>query len=76
MATEVVIPKLGFSMDEGKLVGWLVEDGKNVKEGDPLFELESDKSINEVEAPASGILKILKETGEVYQTGTVIARIE
>lgn len=76
MATEVVIPKLGFSMDEGKLVGWLIDDGKEVKEGEPLFELESDKSINEVEAPASGTLKVLKETDETYQVGTVIAMIE
>ncbi|MFV0643180.1 MAG: biotin/lipoyl-containing protein [Sphingomonadaceae bacterium] len=76
MATEVLLPKLGFSMNEGILSEWLVADGAEVKEGDPLFELESDKSTNEVESPATGTLKILKETGETYEVGTVLGMIE
>jgi pyruvate/2-oxoglutarate dehydrogenase complex dihydrolipoamide acyltransferase (E2) component len=76
MATEILLPKLGFSMNEGELTEWLVADGGTVTEGEPLFALESDKSINEVEAPASGTLKILKETGETYEVGTVLGIIE
>lgn len=76
MAVEVVLPKLGFSMNEGQIAEWLVADGAQVTEGDPLFLLEADKSTNEVEAPASGILRIEAEAGETYEVGTVIGYIE
>lgn len=76
MATEVLLPKIGFSMNEGVLSEWLVADGGQAVEGEPLFSLESDKSTNEVESPATGTLKILKETGETYEVGTVLAIIE
>lgn len=76
MAVEVVLPKLGFSMNEGQIAGWLAADGAQVSEGDPLFLLEADKSTNEVEAPASGILRIEAEAGETYEVGTVIGYIE
>ncbi|UZW57070.1 lipoyl domain-containing protein [Sphingobium sp. JS3065] len=75
MSTQILLPKLGFSMNEGVLVEWLAADGATVTEGDPLFSLESDKSVNEVEAPASGTLKILKEVGETYEVGTVLGEI-
>ena len=76
MATEVLIPKLGFSMNEGEVKEWLVEDGADIKEGQPLYLLEAEKSANEIESPATGKLKILKQTGETYEVGTVIALIE
>ncbi len=76
MATEVLLPKLGFSMNEGTLTEWLVPDGGQAVEGQPLYALESDKSTNEVESPATGTLKILKETGETYEVGTVLAVIQ
>ena len=76
MATEILLPKLGFSMNEGVLAEWLVADGGAVKEGEPLYALESDKSTNEVDSPATGTLKILKETGETYEVGTVLGIIE
>lgn len=76
MAVEVVLPKLGFSMNEGQIAEWLVADGASVSEGDPLFLLEADKSTNEVEAPASGILRTEAEAGETYEVGTVIGYIE
>jgi pyruvate/2-oxoglutarate dehydrogenase complex dihydrolipoamide acyltransferase (E2) component len=76
MATEVVLPKLGFSMNEGQVVEWLVADGAQVNEGDPLFLLEADKSTNEVEAPASGTLHIEADAGETYTVGTVLGYID
>jgi pyruvate/2-oxoglutarate dehydrogenase complex dihydrolipoamide acyltransferase (E2) component len=76
MATEISLPKLGFSMNEGVLSAWLVEDGAQVAAGQPIFELESDKSTNEVESPAAGTLKILKAAGENYEVGTVVGIIE
>ncbi len=75
MAFQVTIPKIGFSMNEGILSEWLAEDGSQVTEGQPLYALESDKSTNEVESPATGKLKIIGELGETYEVGVVIAEI-
>jgi pyruvate/2-oxoglutarate dehydrogenase complex dihydrolipoamide acyltransferase (E2) component len=75
MATEIRIPKLGISMTEATLTEWLVEDGAEVAAGTPLYAIEMDKSTNEIEAPASGVVTILAVTGEVYEIGTLIATI-
>jgi pyruvate/2-oxoglutarate dehydrogenase complex dihydrolipoamide acyltransferase (E2) component len=76
MATEILVPKIGFSMNEGELKEWLAEDGQAVSAGEPLYLLEADKSANEIEAPASGTLRILQPAGEMYIVGTVIGIIE
>ena len=76
MATEILLPKIGFSMNEGVLSEWLAKDGDQVKEGQPLFSLESEKSTNEVESPATGTLKIIAKTGETYEVGAVLGTIE
>lgn len=76
MSTEVLLPKLGFSMNEGTLTEWLIPDGGKAVEGECLYLLESDKSTQEVEAPATGTLRILKDVGEIYEVGTVLAVIE
>ncbi|MEY4500993.1 MAG: hypothetical protein RIS52_883 [Pseudomonadota bacterium] len=75
MAYEVLLPKLGFSMNEGAVAEWMIADGGTVTEGQPLFALESDKSTQEVDAPASGTLRILTAVGETYPVGTVLAEI-
>ena len=75
MAIQVTVPKIGFSMSEGVLSEWLVEDGTQVVEGQALYSMESEKSTNEVESPATGTLKIIGEIGETYEVGTVIAEI-
>ena len=72
---QVLLPKLGFSMNEGELVEWMVEEGGQAVEGQPLFSLESEKSTQEVDAPASGTLRILKQPGETYEVGTVLGEI-
>lgn len=76
MAVDVLLPKIGFSMNEGTLAEWLVADGGQVVEGEPLYALESEKSTQEVESPASGTLKIIAQTGETYEVGTLLATIE
>jgi pyruvate/2-oxoglutarate dehydrogenase complex dihydrolipoamide acyltransferase (E2) component len=53
----------------------LIADGAAVKEGEPLYALESEKSVQEIESPASGTLKILVQPGEVYPVGTVLGEI-
>ncbi|AXB76475.1 biotin/lipoyl-containing protein [Novosphingobium sp. P6W] len=76
MSVEILLPKIGFSMQEGQVAEWLAKDGDAVSEGQPLFSLEADKSTNEVEAPASGTLRIVGQVGETYEVGTVLGYIE
>ena len=76
MATDILLPKLGFSMNEGTLVEWLVPNGGQAVAGEPLYALESDKSAQEVEAPASGTLRVLKAVDETYEVGTILGTIE
>ena len=76
MAVEILLPKIGFSMNEGQVAEWLAKDGEDIKEGQPLYSLEADKSTNEVEAPASGKLRIVAAIGETYEVGTVLGYIE
>jgi pyruvate/2-oxoglutarate dehydrogenase complex dihydrolipoamide acyltransferase (E2) component len=75
MAIEILLPKLSFSMAEGTLAEWLMTDGASVKEGEPLYMLETDKAVQEVEAPASGTLKIERQAGHVYPVGEVLGRV-
>lgn len=75
MVTEILLPKIGFSMNEGVLARWLVEDGALVVQGQPLYELESDKSVQEIEAPSSGTLRVTAEPGLTYAVGAVLGKI-
>ncbi|MEY4720442.1 MAG: hypothetical protein RIQ46_167 [Pseudomonadota bacterium] len=77
MAVEILLPKIGFSMNEGVVAEWLIADGGEAIEGEPLFALESDKSTNEVDAPASGRLRIVVTAGgDPVEVGTVLGYIE
>ena len=75
MSTQVILPKLGFSMSDGTLAEWFVHDGHAVSQGQLLYALESEKSVQEIESPASGVLKILKAAGERYAVGTILGEI-
>jgi pyruvate dehydrogenase E2 component (dihydrolipoamide acetyltransferase) len=64
MITEIIMPKLGQTMEEGTIVQWLVAEGDVVEKGDALFQLESDKAVLEAEAPARGQLaKVFQPNG-------------
>ena len=76
MSTELRVPKLGMGMTEGKLLSWSFADGDQVKEGDIIYSLETEKSVSDIEAPTSGVLRILAPVEESYDVGTVIGRIE
>ena len=67
---------LSMAMEEGVLSEWLVADGASVEAGAPLYSLESDKSVQEVEAPASGRLRVIGQVGETYPVGDLIGTIE
>ena len=56
MATEVIVPALGVVVENVRIVTWFKEEGDRVKKGEPLLEIESDKVMTEITAPASGIL--------------------
>jgi pyruvate dehydrogenase E2 component (dihydrolipoamide acetyltransferase) len=72
----VQMPRLSDSMETGKILRWLKKEGEEVKKGEPLVEIESDKANIEVEAYASGKLsKILVQEGESAPIGAVIAEI-
>jgi len=73
MATEIKLPRLGQGMESGTIVKWLKAEGESVEKGEPLYELDTDKVTQEVEADASGVLlKIAVPEGEV-EVGTTIA---
>ncbi|HVH65363.1 MAG TPA: dihydrolipoamide acetyltransferase family protein [Candidatus Acidoferrum sp.] len=72
----VQMPRLSDSMETGKILRWLKKEGEEVKKGEPLVEIESDKANIEVEAYASGKLsKIVVQEGESAPIGAVIAEI-
>lgn len=76
MATEVILPKLGQTMEEGAIVEWLKAEGDAVQRGDVLFTTESDKATLEVEAPKKGILRrIIVPQGETVPVLSVVAVI-
>jgi pyruvate dehydrogenase E2 component (dihydrolipoamide acetyltransferase) len=72
VATEVILPRLGQGMESGTIVRWLKSEGEPVQKGEPLFELDTDKVTQEVEAEAAGVLlKIAVAEGEVPVGQTV-----
>jgi pyruvate dehydrogenase E2 component (dihydrolipoamide acetyltransferase) len=72
VATEVILPRLGQGMESGTIVRWLKSEGEPVEKGEPLFELDTDKVTQEVEAEAAGVLlKIAIAEGEVPVGQTV-----
>jgi pyruvate dehydrogenase E2 component (dihydrolipoamide acetyltransferase) len=72
MATEVILPRLGQGMESGTIVRWLKSEGEPVQKGEPLFELDTDKVTQEVEAETAGVLlKIAVAEGEVPVGQTV-----
>jgi pyruvate dehydrogenase E2 component (dihydrolipoamide acetyltransferase) len=77
MANEVVMPRLGWTMEAGTLVEWLKSDGDEVEAGELLFAVETDKAVQEVEAIDSGILRIPADTpiGVEKPVGTTLGFI-
>ncbi len=69
------MPKLGLTMKEGVVARWLKKEGERVAQGEPLLEVETEKILTEIEAPGSGILKILAPEGSNHPVGELIAII-
>ena len=75
MPIEILIPRLGWSMEEANFISWLKKDGETVKSGEPLFSMESEKAAQDIEAVDNGILRISPngpKAGDVVKVGQVI----
>ena len=70
MATDVVMPRLSDSMEEGTVLKWLVDVGGEVKRGEPLVEIETDKANMTYEADSDGVLiEVVANEGETFEVG-------
>ncbi|HEY1703864.1 MAG TPA: lipoyl domain-containing protein [Trebonia sp.] len=76
MSHELRIPQLGVTMKEGAITEWLAADGTPVTEGQAVYTLATDKTETDIEAPASGTLRIIGEVEKDYPVGTVVAVID
>src|SRR5258708_14485252 len=73
MAFSVVMPALEMAQETGKLIAWRKQEGDRVTKGEPLLEIETDKAVVEVEAPADGILAGIKPSaGQDIPVGQTI----
>jgi pyruvate dehydrogenase E2 component (dihydrolipoamide acetyltransferase) len=76
MATELKVPTLGMDMEEATIVRWLVEEGAEVEKGEPVLEIDTDKTSFEIEAPVGGTIRNLRgEEGETLPVGTTLAYV-
>ena len=77
--TEIVLPRLGWTMEEGVFQGWLKRDGESVRAGEAVFSVEGDKAVQEIEALATGTVRIAAngpDDGDTIPVGTVLGYIE
>jgi len=73
LMTEIVMPRMGLTMEEGTILAWLKQPGELVQAGEILLEIETDKASVEIEAPTSGVLsQVIGQPGEVFPIGAVI----
>src|ERR687895_2754357 len=76
MAYEFKLPDLGEGLTEGEIARWLVEEGQEIAEDDPLVEVQTDKTTVEIPSPAGGkVARILVQEGQVVPVGTVLVVI-
>lgn len=77
MDRKITMPRLRPEMQEGVLCAWLKEEGDAVTAGEPLFEIETDKVVNQIEATESGILKKqMVDEGDTVAVETPVAILE
>lgn len=78
MAVEIIMPRFGWTMEEGLLAEWTKRDGEAVAAGEVLFTVESDKALNEVESFETGVLRIPPDSpppGSIVKVGALLAYI-
>ena len=73
MARDIKLPQLGQTMEEGTVVSVLIKEGDEIRKGDVIFEIETDKATLEMESPAEGyVKKILVEQGQTIPVNTAL----
>ena len=76
MATNVLLPQWGMNMEDGTLTKWLVSEGDEIAEGQPLVEVETAKINSELESPATGVVAhIIASEGSLVKVGEIVAVI-
>src|ERR1700685_1074521 len=76
MAHSIVMPALEMAQETGKLLSWRKKEGEAIAKGEPLLDVETDKAVVEIEAPADGVLAGVKaQAGDVIPVGQTIAWI-
>ncbi|MBI1839404.1 MAG: E3 binding domain-containing protein [Verrucomicrobia bacterium] len=78
MSIEIIVPRLGWSMEEGAFVAWLKKSGDRVRPGDPLFSIEGDKAVQEIESMDAGVLRIANNApapGAAIRVGDVLGHL-
>jgi pyruvate/2-oxoglutarate dehydrogenase complex dihydrolipoamide acyltransferase (E2) component len=77
MRVPIEMPKLGYDMETGRIASWLKAVGDQVKRGEAIAEIETDKATVEMEARASGVIvEIVHGAGDEVPVGTTIAQLE
>src|SRR3989338_3006868 len=77
MLVDVVMPKMGESIQEGKILRWMKKPGDKIEKDESILEISTDKVDSEIPSPSAGVLvKIIVPEGETVDVGTVIAMIE
>ena len=72
---KMLMPQIGMTMVEGTIENWLKHEGDTVTKGEIILEISTEKMVNEIEAPASGVLHIIANEGEIIACSEPIAEI-
>ncbi len=75
MTVSILMPQLGFGIEEAVLAEWLFKDGDSVKAGEPIMQVETEKALQDIEAPTTGTLRISCAPGVKYAVGTELGTI-
>ena len=73
---QILVPRMGLSVEEVTIVEWMIEDGQSVTKGQTVCTVETDKSTIEIEAPETGILFHAADQAEVCELGAPLGIIE
>src|SRR6185437_9296183 len=75
MSGVIAMPRLSDTMEDGVVIRWLRADGDEVREGEPVVEVETDKATTELPAPATGTLRIVVVAGDTVPVGAILANV-
>ena len=77
MRVTLKLPRVSMNMDNATVTRWHKRPGEAFAEGEPLYEIETEKSTTDIEAPAAGVLlEILADQGEILTAGAAVCRVE